>query len=132
MMAAAAAYRRAGVETPPIARFSGSLRKDEVLLWPARDRKAGGLGQLGPTRVAWVSGWASDVSAAERLGVDHAIPYSSHADFAGLLAYVTATGAREVATVHGCAEDFAATLRERSLDAYALGPPRQIPLFGTD
>jgi putative mRNA 3-end processing factor len=132
MVAAAAAYRRAGVETPPIARFSGALGSDEVLLWPAADRKAGQLGKLGPTRVAWVSGWASDAAAAERLGVDQSIPYSSHADFAGLLAYVTATGAREVAAVHGFAEDFVTTLRARDIDAYVLGPPRQIRLFGVD
>ncbi len=129
MVAAAAAYRRAGVAGPSIARFSGSLRRDEILLWPAVDRQAGHLARLGPARVAWVSGSAIDATAVARLAVDEAIPYSSHADFAGLLAYVTASGAREVAAVHGFAEDFAAALRERQIDAYALGPPRQIPLF---
>jgi putative mRNA 3-end processing factor len=132
MVAAAAAYRRAGVDSPAIMRFSGSLGRDEVLLWPAAHRRAGGLGRLGPTRVAWVSGWAGDDAAVARLGVDAAIPYSSHTDFAGLLAYVTATGAREVAAVHGFAEDFAIALGERGIDAYVLGPPRQIPLFGAE
>ncbi|MES1205319.1 MAG: MBL fold metallo-hydrolase, partial [Pseudomonadota bacterium] len=89
-------------------------------------------GQLGSTRVAWVSGWAADAAAVENLGVDTAIPYSSHADFAGLLAYVAASGAREVAAAHGFADGFAATLRDRGMDAYALGPPRQISLFGAD
>lgn len=132
MVAAAAAYRRAGVEGPAIARFSGSLHRDEVLLWPAADRGAGRLGGLGPARVAWVSGWAADAGAVARLGVDEAIPYSSHTDFAGLLAYVTATGAREVAAIHGHADDFAAALREREIDSYPLGPPRQISLFGAE
>jgi len=131
-IAAAAAYRRAGVVLPPITRFSGALAADEVLLWPSDDREAARLGQLGPTRVAWVSGWAADEEASARLAADALIPYSSHADFAGLMAYVLASGAREVATEHGFAEDFAAALRARAIDAYALGPPRQISLFGAD
>jgi hypothetical protein len=130
MVAAAAAYRRAGVKAPAIARFSGTLLADEVLLWPAVERAVGLLGRLGPTRVAWISGWARDASAVARLGVERGIPYSSHADFAGLLAYVAATGAREVAVNRGFTEDLASSLRDRGIDAYALGPPRQIQLFG--
>ena len=129
IVAAVAAYRRAGFDPPAISRFSGSVATDEVLLWPAEDRDARRLGGLGPARVAWVSGWAADATAVARLGVDTAIPYSIHADFAGLLAYVIASGAREVATQHGCADAFAAALRARDIDAYVLGPPRQIALF---
>lgn len=132
IIAAADAYRRAGVALPPVGRFAGALGKDELLLWPPSERGAKGLGQLGPMRVAWVSGWVCDENAGERLPADQFIPYSSHADFAGLLAYVDASGAREVATEHGFAEDFAAALRERDIDAYVLGPPRQISLFGAD
>lgn len=131
-VAAAAAYRRVGVDLPAITRFSGKLGPDEILLWPATQRAAGQLGRLGPTRVAWVSGWAGDATAAARVGADESIPYSSHADFAGLLAYVLATGAHEVAAEHGFAEDFAAELREREIGAYVLGPPRQIPLFAAE
>jgi putative mRNA 3-end processing factor len=131
-IAAAMAYRRAGVPVPAISRFSGALASDEVLLWPAAERAAGQLGRLGPARVAWFSGWAADPVAVARVGADEAIPYSNHADFAGLLAYVAASGAREVAAAHGFAEDFASALRERDLDAYVLGPPRQIPLFGVE
>ena len=128
-IAAAAAYRRVGVTVPAIARFSDALAADEVLLWPATQRAAGQLGRLGPRRVAWVSGWAADPDAVARVGADESIPYSSHADFAGLLAYVLASGAREVATVRGFADDFAAALREREIDSYVIGPPRQIALF---
>ena len=129
IVAAVAAYRRAGFEPPAISRFSGSVGTDEVLLWPAEDRDARRLGGIGPSRVAWVSGLAADATAVARVGVDEAIPYSRHADFAGLLSYVMATGAREVATKNGFAEDFAAALRERDIDAYVLGAPRQIALF---
>lgn len=128
-IAAAAAYRRAGVTVPAIARFYGTLAPDEVLLWLATERATGQLGRLGQTRVAWVSGWAADPAAVARIGANESIPYSSHADFAGLLAYVLASGAREVATVRGFADDFAAELRQRAIDAYVIGPPRQIALF---
>jgi putative mRNA 3-end processing factor len=128
-IAAAAAYRRAGVTLPAIARFSGSLAADEVLLWPAAHRATGQLGRLGQARIVWVSGWAADPAAVARISPDESIPYSGHADFAGLLAYVVACGAREVATVRGFADDFAAFLREREIDAYAIGPPQQIALF---
>ena len=48
--------------------------------------------------------------------------------FAELLATVESTGAREVALHGGEAESVAALLRERGLDAYTLGPPRQMNL----
>jgi putative mRNA 3-end processing factor len=129
-VAATAAFRAAGVQGPPVARFSGTLAEDEVLLWPADARGAGLLARLGRARLAWLSGWAADAEATERLGVDQAIPYSNLSDHAGLLAYAAATGAREIATVDGFAQDLANALRERGVaDAYALGPPRQIALF---
>jgi putative mRNA 3-end processing factor len=130
MVAAAAAFRAAGVAHPAVARFAGALASDEVLLWPADARQAGLLGRLGPLRVAWISGWAADSDAARRLAVDEAIPYSNLADHAGLLAYAAAAGAREIATVNGFAQELADALRARGVaDSYALGPPRQISLF---
>jgi putative mRNA 3-end processing factor len=130
MVAAAAAFRAAGVAHPVVARFSGTLADDEVLLWPADARQAGLLGRLARVRVAWISGWAGDGDAARRLAVDEAIPYSNLADHAGLLAYAAATGAREIATVNGFAQELADALRARGVaESYALGPPRQISLF---
>jgi putative mRNA 3-end processing factor len=130
MVAAVAAFRSAGVDGPPVARFSGVVATDELLLWPADARDAGLLARLGRTRLAWLSGWAADADAAARLRVDQAIPYSNLADHAGLLAYAAATGAREIATVDGFAQDLANALRERGIaDAYAIGPPRQINMF---
>jgi len=125
----AAAYRRAAVSVPPVARFAGKLGADEVLLWPAAERDAGSLRRLPDAVLAWVSGSAADAEAVAALRVDAAIPYATAPDFEGLLAYVAATGAREVAVKNGFAEDLAAVLRARGLDAYVIGPPRQIDLF---
>lgn len=129
---AAAAYKRAGVDAAVIARFSGRLARDEILLWPATERDAGQVKRLVGARTAWVSGWAADPDAVARLGVDAAIPYSHCPDFEALLAYVAATGAREIAVKNGFAEDFAAALRDKGAgDAYVIGPPRQIDLFAS-
>jgi len=125
----AAAYRRAGVPVPAVARFAGKLAPGEVLLWPASERDAGSLRRLPDASLAWVSGSAADPDAVAELRVDAAIPYAAAPDFEGLLTYVAATGAREVAVKNGYAEDLAAVLRARGLDAYVIGPPRQIDLF---
>jgi putative mRNA 3-end processing factor len=128
---AAAAYQRAGVAGPPIARFTGKLGRNEVLLWPAGPRDAGLVRRRvgSEARMAWVSGFACDPDAVARLAPDEAIPYAHAADFEGLLAYAAATGAREIAVKNGFAEDLAAAFRERGTDAYVIGPPRQIDLI---
>lgn len=128
---AAAGYQRAGVDGPVIARFAGRLGKNEALLWPASARDAGLIRRrLGSeARAAWVSGFACDPAAVALLGADEAIPYAHAADFAGLLAYAAATGAREIAVKNGFAEELAAAFRERGADAYVIGPPRQIDLL---
>ena len=97
----AAAYRRAGVPVPAMARFAVKLATGEVLLWPVGERDAGSLRRLGDAGVAWVAGGAADAEAVAALQVDAAIPYAPQADFEGLLAYVAATGAREVAVKNG-------------------------------
>jgi hypothetical protein len=48
--------------------------------------------------------------------------------FGEIVAAVEATGAPEVALFAGAAESVAALLRQRGLDAYALGPPQQMTL----
>lgn len=125
----AAAYRRAGVAVPPLARFAGKLGAGEVLLWPAAERDAGSLRRLTNAALIWVAGSAADSDAVAALRVEAAVPYASPPDFEGLLAYVAATGAREVAVKGGFAEDLASALRQRGLDAYVIGPPHQIDLF---
>ncbi len=126
IVATASAYRLAGVAAPAIARFSRALGADEVLLWPPGER----LPVLAAPAVLLASPLACDADAVARLGVEAAVPLTNQMGHAGLLAYLEATGAREVALHRGFAEPFAAELRERGHDAYALGPPRQMDLLG--
>jgi len=129
---AAAAYARAGAlaASAAPARFTGKLTREEVLLWPAGAREAAAARRALPdARVAWVSGLACDADARARVAADEAIPFANAPDFEGLLAYATATGAREIAVRNGFAEDLAAAFRARGAEAYVLAPPRQIDLF---
>jgi putative mRNA 3-end processing factor len=128
-MTAAAAYRAAGLTVPMLTRFAGTLGPREALLWPAQARDAPILNRLSAPAFLLASGAASDATAVSQTRVDAAIPLSDRADFAGLLRYVEATGAREVAVTHAGDGELCHALRARGIDAYALGPPEQINLF---
>jgi len=129
MVAAATAFRGAGVTVPPIARFDGKLGDREALLWPPQARRAPLLGVLGTPTFAFVSGFSLDPDEAARVGADALIPLTNQSGHADLLAYLESTGASEVALVGGFAEALAAELRGQGKNAYALGPPRQMELL---
>jgi hypothetical protein len=126
---AAALHTRAGLAAPPVQRFDGRLRPGEALLWPVAARDAAGLGRLASPTVILASGRAGDPAEVARARADQGVPLSDRADFDGLLRYVEATGAREVALLRAPGDELATTLRARGVDAYPLGPPRQIALF---
>jgi putative mRNA 3-end processing factor len=133
ILAAAAAFRAAGASPPAIGRFDGRLPPGDVLLWapaPGGVQLAGGtLGKLPRPRVAFVSGFSVDPEALATVGAEVGIPLSNQSGYAQLLGYIEASGAQEVAVFRGHAEELAGRLRERGLEAYALGPPRQMELF---
>ncbi len=114
---------------PSLARFAGRLDAGEALLWPADARDAPALRRFAAPAFVLASGAAADPATVDRARVDAAIPLSTMADFAGLLRYVEATGAREVAVVHAGGVELCQTLRSRGIDAYPVGPPEQISLF---
>jgi putative mRNA 3-end processing factor len=129
VVGAAAAHRDAGARPPAIARFAGKLGPGEALLWPPEAREAALLARLSPARFAFVSGFSCDPAAMAAVRADVAVPLSNQGGYAELLAQVEASGAHEVAVHRGHAEALAAALRARGLNAYALGPPRQLELF---
>jgi hypothetical protein len=126
---AAAAYGRAGLPAPPLQRFDGRLRPGEALLWPPEARGAPQLGRLEAPTFILASGRAADPAEVARARADHGVALADRADFAGLLRYAEATGAREVALMGAPGDDLARTLAARGVDVYPVGPPRQIALF---
>ncbi len=125
----AAAYARAGLPAPTLQRFDGRLRADEALLWPPEARDAARLGALTTPFFIFASGWAADPETFADARADRGVALGDRADFAGLLRYVAATGAREVALAGATSEELALALRERGVHVYPVGAPRQIALF---
>ena len=75
-----------------------------------------------------VTGWAVDQRAKYRLGVDHALPLSDHADYDELFEAVARVEPRVVYCTHG-PESFVDRLRDAGYDAHLLGRPTQGRLF---
>jgi putative mRNA 3-end processing factor len=124
--AVAQLYGRLGVEVHA-RRFDGHFEAGEVGLFPPfRSREA--LQAHAPVRLAALTGWALEPWGARRAGADVAFPVSDHADFPALVAYAAATGAREVITVHGLADDLARGLRRAGLFARAVSERVQLSL----
>ena len=59
---------------------------------------------------------------------DAAFPLSDHADFPDLLALVDRVQPKLVYTLHGFAKEFALTLRQRGIEAWAIGQGNQLEL----
>ena len=124
---AAAAHRQAGLPAPALQRFATRLGPGDALLWPATLRAPARRAGARPFGTVLVS---ADAGAA-RVGAtaDAHVVFPTGADRQPLLRYIEATGAGEVALVNAPGDELAATLRARGVDAYTLGPPRQIELF---
>jgi putative mRNA 3-end processing factor len=75
-----------------------------------------------------VTGWAVDQRAKWRLGVDHALPLSDHADYDELFEAVARVEPKIIYCTHG-PEGFVDCLRDAGHDAWLLGKPTQGRLF---
>jgi hypothetical protein len=126
----AAAYRDAGLPVPALPRFATKIAPGEALLWPAAVRVPARRADARAPGVVLVSADAGGAAAeGDGDGARARIVFPTAADRAGVLRYVEASGAREVALINAPGDDLAAALRARGIDAYTLGPPRQIELF---
>ncbi len=72
---------------------------------------------LGTVSTAVASGWMGLRGARRRRSVDRGFILSDHADWAGLLETVKATGAERIIATHGYSNIFTRYLREQGLDA---------------
>jgi putative mRNA 3-end processing factor len=113
-----------------VRRFDGSFEEGEVGIFPPHIARSASLRKIPKRATAVLTGWAVDGPAApRRYGADLAFPVSDHADFKALVAYAKATGAGEVITHHGFADELAEALRGHSILARAVHRPLQLSLL---
>lgn len=121
-------YQKCGVDLGDFAEFDGRPLEGHAVVTLPRAARDFRLPRLGPTVSIAVTGWAMDASTKYRLGVDHALPLSDHADYDQLIEAVRRIEPREIFCTHGPAE-FADTLRDLGFNAYPLQPLPQRRLF---
>lgn len=131
-------YESLGVELGPYRRyvredFHGAgavdLMERGVLVAPPQTARSAFVTSFDrPCRIA-MTGWALQKNAIYRLGVDHALPFSDHADFDELLELVERVRPKRIFTHHGFRE-FAQTLRDMGHDAQCAKKDDQLTLFG--
>jgi Cft2 family RNA processing exonuclease len=118
-------YEQLGESMPAYAEFEPKHHAGRVVISPPG---APLLDWINPKRTAAVTGWALDPATRYRYGCDAMFPLSDHSDFNELLAFVERVQPRLVYTTHGFAREFAATLRARGVEAWALGKVNQMEL----
>ena len=72
--------------------------------------------QYGAVTVGF-SGWAADPRYRYTMGIDYAVPFSDHCDYAELVKAVKQSNPGKVYTFHGFASEFANALKKMGFDA---------------
>jgi Cft2 family RNA processing exonuclease len=121
-------YQACGVDLGDFSLFGGRPVFGHAVVTLPRGSRNFRLAGLGRTVSIAVTGWAIDASAKYRLGVDHALPLSDHADFEQLIDSVRRVAPQEVYCTHG-PHEFADHLRDLGFNAQPLNPPAQRRLF---
>ena len=121
-------YREEGITFPEFAEWDPAKSSGHVLICPPTTAGSRAMAAVKKRRVAAVTGWALDPGAIHRLRCDAAFPLSDHAGYDDLLRHVENVNPRRVLTLHGFASEFAADLRARGIEAWALTGPNQLDL----
>ncbi|MEO6005517.1 MAG: ATP-dependent DNA ligase [Opitutus sp.] len=121
-------YEQFGIEFPAHREFSLVEIAGHVVICPPQARESTFVRKIPNRRTAMITGWAIDPNAIYRYQCDAAFPLSDHADFPDLLRFVEAVKPQRVFTLHGFTTAFAQTLRERGVEAWAIGEDNQLEL----
>ena len=121
-------YEELGQSFCPYKPFTLTEVAGHVVLCPPQANQSAWLRKIKARRTAAVTGWAIDPAAIYRYQCDAAFPLSDHADYTDLLRFVELVQPKRVLTVHGYVQEFARTLRERGIDAWAIGIDNQLEI----
>lgn len=117
---------------PKYREFVASEAAGHVLIFPPMGTRALAIRKLKAARTAMFTGWAMQPGAKYRYQVDEIFPLSDHADYNELLQTVAQVQPKRVLTVHGYTREFAADLRRRGYEAWALAQDDQLELAVLD
>ena len=109
-------------------RYTAGQVAGKVLVCPPSANRSLMITRIKNRRVAVLTGWALDPGAVFRYQCDAAFPLTDHADYPDLIRYVELVQPHRVFTLHGFAAEFAADLRERGIEAWALSEDDQLEL----
>jgi len=121
-------YEAGGCSLGGYKAYTNEPLSGHAVVVPPRGQRAAHLHGLLRTRTFAVTGWAVDPFARFRLGVDHAIPLSDHADYDELLQLIERVSPREIHCTHGPGS-FVDHLRELGHNAFRLDGATQMRLF---
>jgi len=121
-------YRRLWPSFPACEPYEAANIAGKVLICPPNAARSLMITRIKRRRVAVLTGWALDSGVTFRYGCDAAFPLSDHADYTDLVRYVELVNPQRVLTLHGFAEEFARDLRDRGVEAWALGQENQMEL----
>jgi Cft2 family RNA processing exonuclease len=119
-------YRARGVDLGNCHLYPGHPLPGHVVVVPPRMHRGSRLANLRRTVTFAVTGWATHERTRGRLGVDHAIPLSDHADYDELFEAVERVNPRIIYCTHGPVS-FVDCLRAAGHNAYPLEPPKETP-----
>ncbi|MEY4940481.1 MAG: hypothetical protein RIQ93_2216, partial [Verrucomicrobiota bacterium] len=119
-------YQELGIGFPAYREFSAPEVAGHVVICPPQSNNSTFLRKIPRPKTAMITGWAMDPGAIYRYQCDAAFPLSDHADYPDLLRFVEAVKPRRVLTLHGFAQEFALTLRDRGIEAWAIGQDNQL------
>jgi Cft2 family RNA processing exonuclease len=115
-------YRAHGVDLGDCHLYPGHYLPGHVVIVPPRMHRHGRLPGLKNTVTFAVTGWAVHQKTQGRLGVDHAVPLSDHADYDELFEAVERVAPRVIYCTHGPVS-FVECLRKAGFNAHPLERP---------
>ena len=121
-------YRELQPDFPHFERYDADKLAGKVLICPPSANHSRMLQKIKARRTAMLTGWALTPGAVHRYQTDACFPLSDHADYDDLIRYVELVKPRRVLTLHGYAAVFAADLRARGVEAWALSEENQMEM----